>query len=181
MFLLWGISPPYSLLAFSLGGRLGRAAQCGRLCKGGRNLPPHPPQCAHWGTFPQGEGIWAVRNIPGRAGDGTRPYGMCRSILSFRRGRTLAGPREGLLPFRPPPSSASHTLGTFPLGGGRLGRLIAAPTANTEAVPHFVGAGPRPARRSRTSCRLLGQARRGCGIAPASIFANPGPSGPAGI
>ena len=27
-----------------------------------------------------------------RAGEGTRPYGMCRSVLSFRRGRTLAGP-----------------------------------------------------------------------------------------
>ena len=47
---------------------------------------------------PQGEGLWAVRNIPRRAGDGTRPYGMCRSILSFRRGRTLAGPREGQAP-----------------------------------------------------------------------------------
>ena len=33
---------------------------------------------------PQGEGL--------RAGEGTRPYGMCRSVLSFRRGRTLAGP-----------------------------------------------------------------------------------------
>ena len=22
--------------------------------RGGGNLPPHPPQCAHWGTFPQG-------------------------------------------------------------------------------------------------------------------------------
>ena len=47
---------------------------------------------------PQGEGLWAVRNIPGRAGEGTRPYGMCRSILSFRRGRTLAGPRERQAP-----------------------------------------------------------------------------------
>ena len=22
------------------------------------NLPPHPPQCAHWGTFPLGEGLY---------------------------------------------------------------------------------------------------------------------------
>ena len=22
--------------------------------RGGGKLPPHPPQCAHWGTFPQG-------------------------------------------------------------------------------------------------------------------------------
>ena len=39
------------------------------------------PSASH---LPPGEGL--------RAGEGTRPYGMCRSVLSFRRGRTLAGP-----------------------------------------------------------------------------------------
>ena len=31
----------------------------------------------------------------GRAGEDTRPYCRCGSILSFRRGRTLAGPSNG--------------------------------------------------------------------------------------
>ena len=35
---------------------------------------------------------------PERAGEDTRPYGGCGSVLSFRRGRTLAGPREGHTP-----------------------------------------------------------------------------------
>ena len=66
-----------------------------------------------------------------------------------------------------------------PLKGKACGRVrTPAPTAYTETVPSFVGAGPRPARRSRTSCHLLGKARRGCGIASASIFGKPGPGGP---
>ena len=35
---------------------------------------------------------------PERAGEDTRPYGGCGSVLSFRRGRTRAGPREGHTP-----------------------------------------------------------------------------------
>ena len=35
---------------------------------------------------------------PWRAGEDTRPYGGYRSRPFFRRGRTLAGPREGLTP-----------------------------------------------------------------------------------
>ena len=66
-----------------------------------------------------------------------------------------------------------------PSRGKACGRVrTPAPTAYTETVPSFVGAGPRPARRSRTSCYLLGKARRGCGIASASIFGKPGPGGP---
>ena len=74
------------------------------------------------------------------------PAADTKALPPFRRGRTLAGPSRGVLPFWGPPSSASHALGTFPLEGGRLGRLVAAPTADIEAVPSFVGAGPRPAR-----------------------------------
>ncbi len=73
-----------------------------------------------------------------------------------------------------------------PLAGGSW----PAPTANTEAVLSFrrgrTLAGPqiyaaRPggrALRLSTSHHLLGKARRRCGIAPASIFGKPGPSGP---
>ena len=32
-----------------------------------QNLPPHPPQCAHWGTFPQGEGLYKKQETPGSA------------------------------------------------------------------------------------------------------------------
>ena len=44
------------------------------------------------------------------------------------------------------PSSAPFE-GTFSLEGRRLGRLIAAPTADIETVSSFVGAGHWPARR----------------------------------
>ena len=36
--------------------------------KGGKNLPPHPPQCAHWGTFPLGEGLYRRVRISAPAG-----------------------------------------------------------------------------------------------------------------
>ena len=78
-----------------------------------------------------------------------------------------------------PSSAPVCALGHLPPRGKACGRVrTPAPTAYTETVPSFVGAGPRPARRSRTSCRLLGKARRGCGIASASIFGKPGPGGP---
>ena len=70
---------------------------------------------------------------------GTCPYPLCRCatsslpLLAFGH-FPLTG---GIVPL---------IRGVAPLGGGRLGRLIAAPTASTEAVSHFVGAGPRPAR-----------------------------------
>ena len=101
---------------------------------------------------PQGEGLWAVRNIPGRAGDGTRPYGMCRSILSFRRGRTLAGPRERQAPplrrfackwngasGRPRPTNIEPSI-----VGGHMGT----PLRRIERrLRSYVGAGHWPARR----------------------------------
>ena len=67
-----------------------------------QNLPPHPPQCAHWGTFPPG-------------------------------GRRM---------------------------GGHMGP---------------------PIRRIQHRERLLGKSRRGNETAAAAIFADPGPSGPAGV
>ena len=38
--------------------------------------PPHPPQCAHWGTFPQGEGF--------RAAQVCRPYGEREGFRAVR-------------------------------------------------------------------------------------------------
>ena len=34
--------------------RGGGRTMCAPTWRGGGNLPPHPPQCAHWGTFPPG-------------------------------------------------------------------------------------------------------------------------------
>ena len=71
---------------------------------------------------------------------GTCPYPLCRCatsslpLLAFGH-FPLTG---GIVPL---------IRGVGPLGGGRLdGRLIAAPTVDTEAGPSSVGAGPRPAR-----------------------------------
>ena len=48
---------------------------------------PHPPQCAHWGTFPLEGG-----RLGGRPG--VPPLRRIQKLsLLFRRGRTLAGPQ----------------------------------------------------------------------------------------
>ena len=57
--------------------------------KGKSVLPahPHPPQCAHWGTFPLEGG-----RLGGRPG--VPPLRRIQKLsLLFRRGRTLAGPQ----------------------------------------------------------------------------------------
>ena len=69
---------------------------------------------------------------------GGRPLGLpprlppLRGKLSAARLTDEGAYRISVFFFMDSPSSASHSLGTFPLGGGRLyGRLIAAPTAET--------------------------------------------------
>ena len=130
---------------------LGRGAPWGSRRDVGRVSRTHPhPSRLRRATFPLGgEGL--------RAAD-SRPYGLA----SFKAGGHMGPPLrlfDGI--FNP----------------GRAG-LGPAPTADTEAVPHFVGNGPKPTRRSQTSRHLLGKARRGCGIASAAILEQPGPSGP---
>ena len=52
----------------------------------GSRSPPHPPQCAHWGTFPQGEGFGS-RNPSFRISNTFRPTdspGRAR-LAEFRR------------------------------------------------------------------------------------------------
>ena len=41
--------------------------------------PPHPPQCAHWGTFPRGEGWREGQAPPLRKGRGKHRLPSCRS------------------------------------------------------------------------------------------------------
>ena len=123
-------------------------------------------------TFPQGKAL--------RAAD-SRPYGKSESVPSFRRGRIVAGPsrsfcHSGAHPHPPrfarhlslPPLAFGHfplTEGIGPLEGGRL------------AGGHM---GP-PLRRETAPERWFGKARRRSEAATPLNFANPGPSGPAGI
>ena len=115
---------------------------------------PHPPQCAHWGTFPLEGG-----RLGGRSG-----------MPPLQSG------------WKPAPSSASHSLGTFPprgrLSGDRKGRPYGGYGSSSIFL---VGAGPRPARQDSYRERWLGKPRRRYWTAPAAFFAPPGPSGPAGI
>ena len=134
------------------------------------------------------------------------PAADTKALPPFRRGRTLAGPqmyaaRPGgralqgaetstgghMGPplqsgWQPAPSSASHSLGTFPprgrLSGDRKGRPYGGYGSSSIFL---VGAGPRPARQDSYRERWLGKPRRRYWTAPAAIFAPPGPSGPAGI
>ena len=62
------------------GGKVTRRTQAAkfplRITNSFQNLPPHPPLCAHWGTFPQdvnqlihvqGEGLYKKQKTPGSA------------------------------------------------------------------------------------------------------------------
>ena len=108
----------------------------------------------------------------GRPG-GAAPTAGLEAVIPFRRGRTLAGPHtrraEVVAPYTKkrsiiaPSSAPVCALGHLPPRGRACRRLIAAPTANQH------------------QCRWFGKPRRRCGTAPAAIFANPGPGGPAGI
>ena len=91
-----------------------------------------------------------------RAAD-SRPYDVLR--VTGRRVREAAPYRGGRHldggGGEPPPY-----IGSLPGTGGHMGP---------------------PLRRKTDRERWLGKARRSCGTAAAAIFANPGPSGPAGI
>ena len=95
-----------------------------------------------------------------------------------------SGPSGPPTPFVPP--------GHFPLIGGIVlppwrgkacGRLIAAPTKGTETRFRIHLGRPQgsPLRRIQHRECWFGKVRRKIGTAPIAIFANPGPSGPAGI
>ena len=79
------------------------------------------------------------RAVPGRPGVPPLPMGSRNLIPHLARATARVAPTSTCL--KP---------------DGRV--RTPAPTAYTETVPSFVGAGPRPARRSRTSCHLPGSA-----------------------
>ena len=96
------------------------------------------------------------------------PLQKCRDLFDERRrGRSQTGPRAFARGARIQDVTLIRlaALGTFPLEGGRL-----------------LGGHTGPPLQQQTDReRWFGRARRGCGAATATIFANPGPSGPAGI
>ena len=104
---------------------------------------------------------------PERAGEDTRPYGGCGSVLSFRRGRTLAGPREG------------HTPGWLLSAFGRF-TFSPSPTVLKKLFRDWVGEDLGPPAGICTSRHLLGKTRRSCGTASTAILEQSGPSGPGG-
>ena len=140
--------------------------------------------------------------ISGTGGSGTRPYGESGNGPFFfvgaghwpARRRASAIPEPNLIRL----AYARHLL---PGREKAFGRLIAAPTADTEAVsssrrgrsqtgpraatwgrPYgsqkFFRDSPWASRRQRTWYRLLGKPRRRNRAAEPEIFAHPGPSGP---
>ena len=151
-----------------------RAAQCAaptaQPAQTGRVLDPPLRNPLRRSGLAVGAGPRPARGLGDREG---RPYGKTETGSVLRRGGPWAS-RQGFPPRLPPlrgklsaarltdegayrisvfffmdsPSSASHSLGTFPLGGGRLyGRLIAAPTAETHRERWF----GRARRRSWTA------------------------------
>ena len=129
---------------------------------------PHPPQCAHWGTFPLEGG-----RLGGRSG-----VPPLRRPLNHS-GRADLGPVQRVetcplirLAF------ARHLPPRGRLSGDRKGRPYGGYGSSSIFL---VGAGPRPARQDSYRERWLGKPRRRYWTAPAAIFAPPGPSGPVGI
>ena len=56
---------------------------------------PHPPQCAHWGTFPEGEGLRIIEGIaPATAAERCKNAPDCAMHSQGRdvRGTTLIQP-----------------------------------------------------------------------------------------
>ena len=92
-----------------------------------------------------------------RAAQVCRPYGGYRSRPFFRRGRTLAGPREG------------HTPGWLLSAFGQF-IFRPSPTGFKDTFRFWVGEALGPPAGICTSYHLLGKARRSCGIAAAAIF-----------
>ena len=105
----------------------------------------------------------ANRNISERAGEDTRPYEK-RESSGFAVGAdNLGGPR-------------AHTVRPYGMAWAARpgGRALRASWFTEGGRPH--GAAPTAETHRE---RWLGKGRRGCEAATATIFAGPGPSGPA--
>ena len=88
--------------------------------------PPHPPQCAHWGTFPsRGRLCGCLRSGGGGLGSG-RPTHIWRDCAVG--GRPMAAPTVGCLRGggRTPPPACGRS--PSPWQGRFFGRPMAAPT-----------------------------------------------------
>ena len=87
---------------------------------------PLPPQCAHWGTFPKGEGFVPLNSPLAAVGDGLRTSRCYAAILAPRwktgkRGVEDAAPYADIFPFirltYPAHKHTSKNRRLFPKGG----------------------------------------------------------------
>ena len=84
---------------------------------------------------------------PERAGEDTRPYCGCGSILSFRRGRTLAGPSNGFCHSGAHPHPPRIRSAPSPWKGEGFRAADSRPYEQERAVPKSGGPGVPPLRR----------------------------------
>ena len=99
------------------------------------------------------------------------------AFLSFRRGRTLAGPLRGFCHSCPTLISLAYARHLLPMKGEGFWAADSRSYSPPEASR---GAYHAPAVNTHRE-RWLGKARRGNRAAKPEIFVNPGPSGPEGI
>ncbi len=59
----------------------------------GTGSPPHPPQCAHWATFPQRGRLWVGKSwgIPSPSVQRTRPAGHASEFPRPQAGKKNGG------------------------------------------------------------------------------------------
>ena len=104
---------------------------------------------------------------PERAGEDTRPYCGCGSILSFRRGRTLAGPSNGFCHSgaHPHPPRIRSAPSPWKGEGFRVGRCADPTSEGEETFPLIrLTFGQPPSPRGRLvlpALARLNQARKG--------------------
>ena len=123
-----------------------------------------------------------TKGPPERAGEGTRPYGVLYFVgAGHWPARICGAPYTKKRSIIAPSSAPVCALGHLPPRGKACRRLTAAPTADIEAVPFSRRGRSQTGPTAYVPGALVRKPRRKSGTAPAAIFANPGPGGPAGI
>ena len=117
----------------------------------GTGSPPHPPQCAHWGTFPPRGRLCAVLPFPSAKPPPPSPP----SWGAGRYGRKIQGRRPGRKKERTPAGSPLNQK-RWVQGGRTSSSLVFFPPAFFQRKP-----GPRPGPGGQR-----GAAPRGLGKAP---------------
>ena len=145
----------------------------------GTGSPPHPPQCAHWGTFPPRGRLWAVLPFPStKPPPPARPAGG-RAVTGV--GKWAAGQAEKREdPRRVPPTRKGGSREEEPLPPWcsflRLSSKESRAPRRSRRGPR--GAAPRGGFRAthpKGTVRVAGSVPRGRSLTP-SAARSPGPS-----